>query len=81
MEVRGLAGGLALEMPEGTQTGTVFRIAGEGMPHLDGNGRGDQYVVVKVVTPTGLTKEARYLPREFERLRQESGDAKVKRAQ
>jgi molecular chaperone DnaJ len=70
LKVPGLDGDLELEIPEGTQTGAVFRLLGKGVPHLEGRGRGDQYVIVKVVTPTDLSKEEKHLLREFEKLRQ-----------
>ena len=50
-----------LKVPAGTQTGTVFRLKGNGMPALGGRGRGDLYVSVTVVTPTTLTREQRKL--------------------
>jgi molecular chaperone DnaJ len=50
-----------IKIPAGTQTGTVFRIKGKGMPVLGGRGRGDLYVSVSVVTPTSLTREQRKL--------------------
>ena len=37
-----------LKIAEGTQTGTVFRLRGQGMPHLRGNGQGDLLVRVQV---------------------------------
>ncbi len=40
-EVPGLDGTTKLEIPEGTQTGSVFRIDGKGIPHLDRRGKGD----------------------------------------
>jgi molecular chaperone DnaJ len=46
-------------IPAGTQTGTVFRLKGHGMPVLGGRGRGDLFVTVTVVTPTTLTREQR----------------------
>jgi molecular chaperone DnaJ len=45
----------------GTQTGTVFRLRGKGMPILGGRGRGDLFVSVTVVTPTTLTREQKRL--------------------
>jgi molecular chaperone DnaJ len=45
----------------GTQTGTVFRLRGKGMPVLGGRGRGDLFVSVTVITPTTLTREQRKL--------------------
>jgi molecular chaperone DnaJ len=50
-----------VKVPAGTQTGTVFRIKGNGMPVLGGRGRGDLFVAVSVVTPTSLTREQRKL--------------------
>ncbi len=50
-----------LKIPMGTQTGTVFRLKGQGMPVLGGRGRGDLFVSVTVVTPTSLTREQRKL--------------------
>jgi molecular chaperone DnaJ len=50
-----------LKIPAGTQTGTVFRMKGQGMPVLGGRGRGDLFVSVTVVTPTTLTREQRKL--------------------
>ena len=50
-----------LKIPMGTQTGTVFRLRGKGMPALGGRGRGDLLVSVTVITPTTLTREQRRL--------------------
>ncbi|MGH9822695.1 MAG: molecular chaperone DnaJ, partial [Blastocatellia bacterium] len=50
-----------LHIGAGTQTGSVFRIKGKGMPELGGRGRGDLFVVVNLVTPTSLTKEQKRL--------------------
>ena len=48
-----------LKIPMGTQTGTVFRLKGKGMPALGGRGRGDLFVSVTLITPTTLTREQR----------------------
>src|SRR5688572_15505412 len=50
-----------LKIPVGTQTGTVFRLKGKGMPMLGGRGRGDLFASVTVITPTSLTREQRKL--------------------
>jgi molecular chaperone DnaJ len=50
-----------LKIPVGTQTGTVFRLKGKGMPALGGRGRGDLFVSATVTTPTSLTREQRKL--------------------
>jgi len=60
-----LEGDTLLKVPAGCQTGTVFRLKGRGIPHLNGRGRGDQLVAVDVVTPESLTKEQRRLFEEL----------------
>jgi molecular chaperone DnaJ len=50
-----------ISIPEGTQTGTIIKLRGKGVPRLSGGGRGDQLVLVNVVTPSKLTKEQRAL--------------------
>src|SRR5437588_839648 len=59
IQVRTLDNEQSLKVPAGTQTGTVFRVRGKGMPVLGGRGRGDLFVAVSVVTPTMLTREQR----------------------
>ena len=56
-----LEGEATLDVPEGTQTGTSFRVRKKGMPVLNSNGRGDLYVEVKVATPEKLTRQQREL--------------------
>lgn len=75
-DIPGLYNTLKLEIPEGTQTGTVFRIDGEGMPRLNGYGKGDQYVMVKVVTPQNLTDKEKELLSELARLQTSKNKAK-----
>lgn len=67
IEVPTLNGKVTLKVPEGTQTGTQFRLRGHGVPDPRGYGRGDQYVTVRVVTPTRLTPRQKELLREFAR--------------
>jgi molecular chaperone DnaJ len=59
--VKTLDGEEKLKIPMGTQTGTVFRLRGKGMPALGGRGRGDLFVSATVITPTTLTREQRRL--------------------
>ena len=59
--VKTLDGEEKLKVPMGTQTGTVFRLKGKGMPQLGGRGKGDLFVSVTVMTPTSLTREQRRL--------------------
>jgi len=59
--VKTLDGEEELKVPAGTQTGTIFRVKGHGMPNLGGRGKGDLFVAVSLVTPKTLTKEQRKL--------------------
>lgn len=52
-------------IPEGTQSGSVFRLRGQGMPDVAGRDRGDLLVTVKVATPAKLTKEQKKLLQEL----------------
>lgn len=61
IKVKTLDGEENLKVPAGTQTGTVFRLRSQGMPVLDGRGKGDLFVAVTLVTPKTLTKEQRKL--------------------
>jgi molecular chaperone DnaJ len=61
LKVKTLDGEEKLKVPMGTQTGTVFRLKGKGMPQLGGRGKGDLFVSVSVITPTSLTREQRRL--------------------
>ncbi len=61
IQVKTLYGEKPLKIPAGTQTGTVFRIKGEGMPSISGGGKGDLFVAVTLITPKSLDKEQRKL--------------------
>jgi molecular chaperone DnaJ len=61
LQVPGLAGEEKLKIPEGTQSGAVFRIRGKGLADPRGGGKGDLYYHVRVLTPTKLTREQRKL--------------------
>jgi len=54
--------------PEGTQSGTVFRLRNKGIPYVNGRGRGDQYVKVNIEVPRNLTGKQKESLREFEKL-------------
>jgi DnaJ-class molecular chaperone len=60
-----LRGRVLLTIPPGTQTGRVFRLKGQGMPRLKGDGDGDLYAKVRVVMPTKLSPEAAEAARKF----------------
>ena len=57
-----------VKVPEGTQSGRRFRLAGKGMPVLRARQSGDMYVQVLVETPQKLTRKQRDLLAEFDRL-------------
>ena len=65
VEVPTLDGKVKYTIPDGTQTGTVFRLRGKGIPHLNSSGRGDQFVKVTVQTPMNLTGEQKELLRKL----------------
>jgi molecular chaperone DnaJ len=50
-----------LKIPPATQPGKVLRMRGKGVPHLRGNGRGDQMVMVNVVIPKNLSTDQRQI--------------------
>lgn len=66
VEVPTLDGKVNLTIPEGTQTGSTFRLRGKGIPRVGGSVRGDQYVTVNIETPKNLTKEQKELLRQFD---------------
>jgi molecular chaperone DnaJ len=72
VEVPTLDGKVKYSIPEGTQTGAVFRLKNKGIPALYGSGRGDQFVTVVVETPKNLTSEQKEL---FKQLGKVLGEA------
>jgi molecular chaperone DnaJ len=62
-----LEGEEEITIAPGTQSDTVIRLRNKGVPHLRRNGRGDELVLVRVVTPTRLTREQRRLFQELEK--------------
>lgn len=71
IEVPTLDGKMKMNLPAGTQSGTLFRLQGKGAPDLRGYGAGDQLVRVIIETPRKLTARQRELLEEFAR---ESGN-------
>ncbi len=65
IQVPTLEGNVNLRIPEGTQSGKVFRLRNKGIKDVRGSGRGDQLVKVKVLTPEKLTTRQKDLLREF----------------
>ena len=78
LKIPTIDGKVKYSIPEGTQTGTVFRLKGKGIPVLNGRGRGDQYVTVTIETPRNLNKEQREALRRFSETLGESNYEKRK---
>ena len=66
LQVPTIDGKIEYNIPEGTQTGTVFRMRGKGIQNVNGRGRGDQYVRVNIEVPKNLSHRQKELLREFE---------------
>jgi len=62
-------GEVNLRIPSGTQPDTIIRLRQRGVPHLQGSGRGDHYVRIKVTVPKHLTHHQKQL---LEQLKEES---------
>lgn len=59
-------GKVEYNLPEGTQSGTTFRLRGKGIQYLNGRGRGDMYVKCDVEIPKKLNKTQREALKKFE---------------
>ncbi len=68
-----IEGKARLKIPAGTQSGKVFRLKDKGVPRLQGTGRGDELVHVRVVTPSDLSARERELLQELAQLRRGNG--------
>jgi molecular chaperone DnaJ len=65
VEIPTLRGRADMSIPAGTQSGKVFRLKAQGLPQLDGRGRGDQLVRVFIEVPTKMNDRQKELLREF----------------
>ena len=68
LEIPTIDGKVKYTIPEGTQSGTTFRLKGKGIPGLNGRGRGDQYVTVNIETPRNLNREQKEALKKFSEL-------------
>ena len=66
VEVPTVDGRIVQHIPEGTQSGTKFRLRGQGIQYLNGRGRGDQYVIVDVEIPKKVTRAQHEALKAFE---------------
>ena len=76
VEIPTLRGRVDMSIPAGTQSGKVFRLRGQGMPHVDRPGRGDQLVRVFIEVPRKLTDKQKELLREFDEIEGEKSGSK-----
>ncbi|MEX0833052.1 MAG: molecular chaperone DnaJ [Actinomycetota bacterium] len=74
LEIETLAGTEQLKIGPGTQSGTIIRVRGAGVPHLNRRGAGDLFLNLKVMTPSGKDRNARKLLQDFADLRGESAE-------
>ena len=65
IEVPTIHGKVEMKIAPGTQSGTVMRLRGKGIPMLRRNGNGDQHVRIKVLTPQKLSDRQKELLKEF----------------
>jgi molecular chaperone DnaJ len=65
LEVPTLDGKVSMKVPPGTQPASVFRLRQKGIPHLRGQGRGDQLVKVRIEVPKKLNAEQQALLEKF----------------
>jgi molecular chaperone DnaJ len=61
-----------LKIPQGTQTGRIFRMKGLGMPNMYGHGQGDLLIKVKIETPRNLTPKQEQLMREYAKMEEKN---------
>ena len=68
LEIPTIDGKVKYTIPEGTQSGTTFRLKGKGVPGMGGRARGDQYVTVYIETPRNLNREQKAALKKFSEL-------------
>jgi len=61
-------GKTVLVIPQGTQSGQKLRLKGKGVLHIKGKGRGDQYVIIKIIVPKDIDQKSKGLLEEFQKL-------------
>ncbi len=79
VEIPSLNGPKSVEIPPGTQHGTLMRLEGEGVPKLRGRGRGDYLIEVGVEIPKDISPRQKELLQEFHRLEEEGNRLRGKK--
>ncbi len=67
IEAPTIDGKISLRVPAGTQPGSMIRIRGQGVPHVNGRGAGSQYVRIAIDVPTKLTNDQKKLFEELQK--------------
>jgi molecular chaperone DnaJ len=65
VKVKTVYGQVEMNVPAGTQSGTTFRLKGQGMPKLNSSSKGDELVTVKIITPKNLNKQQKQALKAF----------------
>ncbi len=73
INVETVEGSVKLKIPSGTQPGTVIRLSQKGIMHVQGRGKGDHYLQIKIVIPKNLSSHQKELLREFDSSKKKSG--------
>ena len=81
VEIETLDGKTLLKVPAGTQPGSVLRLRGKGIPHLNGRGRGDHLVQVEVAVPEKLSRRQKELFEELGKAEAEALGGSARRVQ
>jgi len=71
IRVQTLDGEVELKIPSGTQSEKLLRLRGKGLPDINGQGQGDQYVKVHAYTPSNLSSREKELLEELEKINRE----------
>lgn len=67
VNVETIDGEVKLKIPQGTQPGSLIRLKNRGVPYVQGKGRGDHYVKIKILIPQKLKGKQKAILQEFEK--------------
>jgi molecular chaperone DnaJ len=67
LRVPTLTGNVKMKVPAGTQSGKIFRLRSQGLPHTNSSYHGDLYIKVRVITPSRLNSEEKDLLNKLSR--------------
>jgi molecular chaperone DnaJ len=73
IEVPTVYGNVLLKIPSGTQSETKFRLRGKGAPNVRTKQKGDEHIIVNVITPSKLSSEQKRLFEQLSKLEDKTG--------